>query len=163
MQLHSLASAPFRAENADVETGEAMMTSQEADHKEPASASAQDAYLLYDGECPFCRFYARKSGFETPDGRPLKLIDANRAPERISELREAGCEVDEGMVLVLDGRSYQGAAAMTALESMTSGTGWFNRLAKWFASNPKRARAFYPWFRRLRRAALRVKGRRGLD
>ena len=139
------------------------MTSHGAERAEPAEESPQDDFLLYDGECPFCRFYAQKSGFQTPDGRPLALIDANRAPERISELREAGCEVDEGMVLVLDGRSYQGADAMTALEAMTSGTGWFNRLAKRFASNPKRARAFYPWFRRLRRAALRVRGRRGLE
>ena len=65
------------------------------------------------------------------------------------------------MVLALDGRRYQGAAAMTALEVMTSGAGWFGRLSGWFASNPKRARALYPWFQRLRRAALWVKGRRG--
>ncbi len=68
------------------------------------------------------------------------------------------CDLEEGMVLVLDGRRYQGASAMTALEAMTSGTGWFNRLAKWFASNPKRARVFYPWLRRLRGAARWVRG-----
>ena len=139
------------------------MTSPEAGRTEPADASAQDDFLLYDGECPFCSFYARKSGFETPDGRPLKLIDANRAPELLAGLRGQGCEVDEGMVLVTGGRLYQGAEAMTALEAMTSGTGWFVRLSKWFASNPARVRALYPWFQRLRRAALWVKGRRGLD
>ena len=138
------------------------MTSPEAERTEPADASSQDTYLLYDGECPFCRFYARKSGFKTPGGRPLALIDANRAPELLSELRESGCEVDEGMVLVVDGRRYQGAEAMTALEAMTSGTGWFGGISKWFASNPKRARALYPWFQRLRRAALWVKGGMGL-
>ena len=67
------------------------------------------------------------------------------------------------MVLVLDGRRYQGAAAMTALEAMASGGGWFNTLAKCFASNPKRARIFYPWLRRLRGAARWVKGRRNPD
>lgn len=133
------------------------MTSPEVDRNESAEESLQDDFLLYDGECPFCSFYARKSGFETPDGRPLTLIDANRAPDLISEMRAQGCEVDEGMVLVTGGRSYQGA------EAMTSGAGWFGGLSKWFASNPVRARAFYPWFQRLRRAALWVKGRRGLD
>ena len=136
------------------------MTSPEAERTEPAGESAGDDFLLYDGECSFCRFYARKSGFETPGGRPLALIDANRAPELIGELREAGCEVDEGMVLVLDGRRYQGAEAMTVLEAMRSETGWFGRLSGWFAKNPKRSRVFYPWFQRLRRAALWVKGRR---
>ena len=139
------------------------MTSPEAERTESADESAQGDFLLYDGECPFCRFYARKSGFQTPGGRSLALVDANRAPELLEELRREGCEVDEGMVLVLDGRHYQGAEAMTALEAMTSATGCFGRLSGWFASNPKRVRAFYPWFRRLRRAALWVKGRRGLD
>ena len=137
------------------------MTSQEAERTEPADESAQDDFLLYDGACPFCRFYARKSGFRTPGGKPLALIDANRAPELIAELREEGCGVDEGMVLVIDGRRYQGAAAMTALKAMTSGTGWFGGLSKWFASNPKRVRAFYPWFQKLRRAARWGNGRRG--
>lgn len=137
------------------------MTSPEAERTEPAGESARDDFLLYDGECPFCSFYARKSEFRTPNGRLLKLIDANRAPELLAELRTQGCEVDEGMVLVVDGQRYQGAEAMTALEAMTSGTGWFGRLSRWFASNPKRARALYPWFQRLRRAALWVKGRRG--
>ena len=138
------------------------MTSPEAERTEPAEESSQGDFLLYDGECPFCSFYARKSGFKTPGGRPLKLIDANQAPELISELRAQGCEADEGMMLVSGGRRYQGAAAMTALEAMTSGAGWFGRFSKWFASNPKRARAFYPWFQRLRRAALWVRGRPSL-
>ena len=76
--------------------------------------------MLYDGECPFCSFYARKSKFKTQAGRPLTLIDANRAPDLVAELRKDGCEVEEGMALVLDGRRYQGASAMTALEAMAS-------------------------------------------
>ena len=135
------------------------MTSPEAGRTEPAEESSQEDFLLYDGECPFCRFYARKSGFRTPDGRPLTLIDANRAPELISELRAQGCEADEGMVLVSGGRRYQGAEAMTALEGMTSGVGWWGKLSKWFASNPARVRVLYPWLQRLRRAALWVRGR----
>ena len=143
-----------------METEEAMMTSPEDERTEPAEESPQGDFLLYDGACPFCSFYARKSGFETPDGRLLKLIDANRAPELLAGLRAQGCDVDEGMVLVLEGRRYQGAEAMTALQAMTRGAGWFGGLSRWFASNPRRARAFYPWFIRLRRAALWVKGNR---
>ena len=140
-----------------------MMTSPEAERSEPTGASSQDAFLLYDGECPFCSFYARKSKFETQTGRPLSLIDANRAPDLVAELRKDGCDLEEGMALVLDGRRYQGAAAMTALEAMASATGWFSTLAKWFASNPKRVRVFYPWLRRLRGAARWVRGRGGFS
>ena len=102
------------------------MTSPEAERTEPTGASAQDAFLLYDGECPFCSFYARKSKFKTQTGRPLTLIDANRAPDLIAELRAGGCEVEEGMVLVLDGRRYQGASAMTGAR----GDGERNRLVQ---------------------------------
>ena len=159
LPVQSLASTSFHPENTCVVMKEASMTSPEAGRSEPTDASAQDDFLLYDGECPFCSFYARKSGFRTQSGKRLTLIDANRAPERLAELRGQGCEVGEGMVLVLDGRRYQGADAMTALEAMTSSTGWFGSLSKWFASNPKRVRVFYPWLRKLRGVARWVKGR----
>ncbi len=138
------------------------MTSPEDKRTEHAETSAHDDYLLYDGECPFCSFYARKSEFRTPNGRPLKLIDANRAPKLLGELRVQGCEVDEGMVLVMKGKRYQGAQAMSVLESMMSESGWWGSFSRLFASNPSRVRVFYPWFRRLRRVALWV-GRKGIS
>ena len=135
------------------------MASPEAHRSEPAAVSPQDAFLLYDGECPFCSFYARKSRFEMQIGRPLRLIDANQAPDLVAELRREGCGIEEGMILVFEGQLYQGAAAMMALETMTTGTDWFNRFARWFSSNSKRVRILYPWFRRLRGAALWIKGK----
>lgn len=135
------------------------MASAEGQRSEPADVSPQDAFLLYDGECPFCSLYARKSKFEAQIGQPLKVLDANQAPGLVDELRRKGCDIDEGMILVFDGRRHQGASAMMALEAMTTGNDWFNRLARWFSSNPTRVRILYPWFRRLRGAALWVKGK----
>ena len=135
------------------------MASAEAHRSEPADVSPEDAFLLYDGECPFCSFYARKSKFEAQIGRPLKLIDANQMPDLVDELRQKGCDIDEGMILVFDGRRHQGASAMMALEAMTTGNDWFNRFARWFSSSPTRVRILYPWFRMLRRAAIWVKGK----
>jgi len=53
------------------------MVSADAQHGEPAHPSSQDGFLLYDGECPFCSLFARKSKFETLTGRGLRLIDAH--------------------------------------------------------------------------------------
>ena len=139
------------------------MTSPEAERIEPVDESDRDAFLLYDGECPFCSFYVRKSEFKTPNGSPLTLIDANRAPALLAELRREGCEVEEGMVLVADGRHRQGAEAMTALRAMTTETNWFGRLSRRFASNPARLRTFYPWFCGLRRVALWMKRKSNPD
>lgn len=131
------------------------MVSAEAQRSEPADA----AFLLYDGECPFCSFYARKSKFETQIGQPLKVIDANQAPDLVGELRKKGCDIEEGMILVFDGRRHQGEAAMMVLEAMTTGDDWFNRFARWFSSNPTRVRILYPWLRMLRRAAIWIKSK----
>ena len=137
------------------------MTSRETGGDEPAATSSQDDFLLYDGECVYCRTYARKSRFRTPTGKPLRLIDGRKAPELVAELRRDGCDLEDGMILVLEGRRYQGAEAMPVLGSITTGTDWFNRLARWFGSSSGWARFFYPWFRRLRRAGLWVTGRSG--
>jgi len=48
---------------------------------------------------------------------------------------------------------------MMALETITTGTDWFNRCARWLSSNPTRVRILYPWFLRLRGVALWIKGK----
>ena len=138
------------------------MTSRQTADVEDAAAG-QEPFLLYDGECPFCSFYVAKSRFETRVGRPLRLIDGRQAPDLVARFRREGLDLDKGMILALDGRRHHGAEAMSVLETMTAGTGRFARLARWFAANPARARAAYPWLRLLRRAALLVKGTPGFQ
>ncbi len=129
-----------------------------AETDDAAATCPPDPFLLYDGECPFCSYYVAKSRFETRAGRPLTLIDGREAPDLVARLRREGFDLEQGMVLLLDGRHYHGAAAMVALKVMSAGPGRFNTFARWFASSPARVRAVYPWLRRLRRAALLVKG-----
>ncbi len=137
------------------------MTSRETGGDGLPAASPQDDFLLYDGECVYCRTYARKSRFRTPSGKRLRLIDGRKVPELLAELRRDGCDLEDGMILVLEGRRYQGAEAMPVLGSITTGTDWFNRLTRWFGSSSERARCFYPWFRRLRQAGLWFAGKSG--
>ena len=137
------------------------MTSGQTESRSPAAAVPAGPFLLYDGECPFCSFYVAKSRFGTAIAQPLQLVDGRQAPCLVARLRREGCDLEEGMILVLDGRRYHGAAAMTVLEGMTAGTGGFGRLGRWFASSPARVSLAYPWLRRLRRAALLAKGKPG--
>ena len=134
------------------------MTSREAVSNEGADPAGRGPFLLYDGECPFCSFYVAKSQFETRIGKPLRLIDGRERPELVSRLRREGYDLEQGMILEFDGRRYHRAAAMTALKAMSTGAGRFNAFARWIASNPARVRLLYPWLRRLRHAALLVKG-----
>lgn len=137
------------------------MTAHEAGHDESVDHGSQEPLLLYDGECPFCRLYASRRRLDLRAGRTLRRIDGREAPALVARMREEGCDLDDGMILVDDGRRFHGAAAMSELEAMTAGTGPFDRFARWFASSPARMRRLYPWLRRLRSAALRVKGAPG--
>ena len=65
------------------------------------------------------------------------------------------------MILVLEGRRFQGAEAMEVLGSLATEPGWANTLTRWAGSKSERARFLYPWFRRLRRVGLWMAGKSG--
>ena len=123
--------------------------------------TGHDDFLLYDGECVYCRTYARKSRIRTAAGKRLRFIDGRKAPGLVDELRRDGYDIEDGMILFLQGRCYQGVEAMEVLGTMAAEPGWVNRLTRWVGSSAGRARFFYPWFRRLRRASLWVSGKSG--
>ena len=137
------------------------MTFLETERDGVSAESRQDAFLLYDGECIYCRTYVRKSRFRTPGGERLRLIDGRSAPDLVEELRRDGCDIEDGMILVLEGRRYQGAEAMEVLGAMAAETGWVNRLTRWVGSSSTRASFLYPWFRRLRKVGLWMAGKSG--
>ena len=83
-----------------------------------------DSFLLYDGECVYCRTFARKSRIRTPAGKRLRFIDGREAPGLVKEFRQNACDLEDGMILVLEGRRYQGAEAMAVLGSMATEPGW---------------------------------------
>ena len=133
------------------------MTARKAERDTHVEPGAPEPLLVYDGACPFCRAYVRQPRFTTRAGQRLRLVDGREAPELVDRMRRGGCDLDEGMILVDGDRRYHGAAAMTRLEAMATGSGRLDRLARWLASNPARARRLYPWLRRLRAVALWVK------
>lgn len=111
-------------------------------------------YLLYDGECPICAGFVRFAEFRRrhPD---LQLIDAREAPALVADLRRQGYEINDGMVLVVDGRLYYGADANTKLASYTSGLPARKRAAmSAIGATP------YPLLRGVRNVLLRLRGKR---
>ena len=109
--------------------------------------------LLYDGQCPFCRRYARYSGSRL--GERITLLDAREQPGLVGELRAAGCDIDEGMTLLVEGQVLQGRQAVAAVEAMGGGRAVAARLAL----TPGALRAVYPLVKLARRVVLRMLGR----
>jgi predicted DCC family thiol-disulfide oxidoreductase YuxK len=116
-------------------------------------------YLLYDGECPACRAYVAMARLRRlyPD---LRLLDARTEPDLVAELRGKGYEINEGMVLCLDGVIHFGAEAtrMIALLGRATPSRWRRATLGAIGTAPW-ARRLYPWLNRARGVLLRLLGR----
>lgn len=117
------------------------------------------AWIVYDGECPFCSAYTRYVRLRDAVG-PVQLVDARDGGPLVDEVLRAGFDLDEGMVLKLGGRYYHGSDCVHMLATLSSGSSAFNRLNGWIFASPARARHLYPVLRAGRNAVLRLLGRR---
>lgn len=116
-------------------------------------------FILYDGECPACRTYMGVARLRElyPD---LRIIDARGAPELVAELRRRGYEINDGMMIVLDGEVHFGAEATRVIAEMGAKHEVRSRRAAlaFFGTAPW-SRALYPWLNRCRQLLLRLLGR----
>jgi predicted DCC family thiol-disulfide oxidoreductase YuxK len=114
--------------------------------------------ILYDGECPVCRNYVRMMRLRESFG-DVALADARERPDLVALYRAQGMEVNDGIVLDIDGTLHYGADAMSALAAISSSSRTFNRLNAALFSSPRVARALYPGLALGRRALLKLLGR----
>jgi predicted DCC family thiol-disulfide oxidoreductase YuxK len=116
------------------------------------------AWIVYDGQCPFCSRYVQLLRLRESLGA-VRLIDARQGGPIVEELQRAGVDLDEGMVLKLDDRLYHGHDCIHVLALLSTPSGLFNRInAAVFRSAPT-ARMLYPVLRVGRNAVLRLLGR----
>lgn len=73
-------------------------------------------FLLYDGECPVCSRYVLWTNIRNKHPE-IALLDARQQPELVAALRTEGIEINNTMLLQVDGRSFVGAAAMAKISS----------------------------------------------
>lgn len=119
------------------------------------------AWLIYDGECPFCSAYVKLLRLREAVGT-VNLVDAREGGPLVAELERKGLDLDEGMVLKIGDRLYHGDDCIHALALMTSPVGLFNRITAAIFRSPARARLLYPVLRAMRNLTLRLLGRRKL-
>lgn len=120
------------------------------------------ATIVYDGGCPFCTAYVRLVRLREAVG-PVSLVDARGGGPLVDEIAAAKLDLDDGMVLKLDGVLYHGDECLNRLALLSTSSGAFNRLNARLFSNPAAARIAYPMLRAGRNLALRLLGRQKLD
>jgi predicted DCC family thiol-disulfide oxidoreductase YuxK len=116
-------------------------------------------FLLYDGDCPACSAYVAMARLRQlyPN---LRIVSARTEPDLVAELRRRGYEINDGMVLSLDGKIYYAAEAtrMIAILGRNSSSRW-RRTALGIIGTAPWSRSLYPWLNRGRVLLLRILGR----
>lgn len=125
---------------------------------ETKAGDARMAWLVYDGDCPFCSRYVRYLRFRDTVGK-VHLVNAREGGPLVEEIIGAGLDLDEGMVLKMGGRCYHGADCIHALAMLSSSCNAFNRVNAVIFRSPTLSRALYPILRAGRNAVLRGLGR----
>jgi predicted DCC family thiol-disulfide oxidoreductase YuxK len=122
-----------------------------------ANPPVDDVTLIYDGECPVCTAYSCNV-----DAGPARLnrINARSSNPEVRKAIEAGIDLDDGMVVLHQGRLYHGAEAMHRMALLSPKSGLRNRLNRLMFGNLAVARATYPFLRAGRNALLRLLGRK---
>jgi len=118
----------------------------------------EEIQLVYDKECPACDAYCRLVRIRDSVGE-LKLVDARDPSAIMDEITKQGLDIDQGMVLKLDGQLYYGSDAIHALALISSRSGFFNRLNYWMFKSRFLSRMIYPVLRSCRNLLLKILGK----
>lgn len=127
-----------------------------------ADQHSPKAVLVYDGDCPFCSRYVRLVRLRESLGG-LTLVNARSGGPIIDKVQAEGHNLDDGMVLLMDGHTYHGEGCIHRIALMSSPSGAFNRFNRLVFSSPRASRLLYPVLRAGRNATLRLLGRRRLS
>jgi predicted DCC family thiol-disulfide oxidoreductase YuxK len=126
------------------------------------SAIPATNYLVYDGACPFCTRFVTYTRLRHSIGS-LPMIDSRSARPEVDEVSRLGFDLDQGMVLKLEGAFYHGAACVHVLALLSTRSGLFNRTLSIVFRSPVAARLLYPPLRGGRNLTLFLLGRRRLS
>ena len=121
----------------------------------------EDLALIYDQECPVCTAYSCSVGVDDSQAAGVNRINARDADhELVRQAKEAGLDLDDGMVVIHQGKLYHGADALNIMARLAPNRGFGNRLNKLLFGNPTVARLSYPVLRAGRNTLLRLLGRK---
>lgn len=116
-------------------------------------------FLLYDGDCPFCTNYVQMVQLQKAVG-PVALLNMREHPDLAAAFRQQGYDLNEGMLLRLDGKTYWGADCINRLALISTDNDLFNKVNAAVFRNPCLSAALYPFMRRGRALTLALMGKK---
>ena len=125
-----------------------------------ANKPADEIALIYDGECPVCTAYSCSVDVDEGKASGIRRINARSDDALVKQAKEAGVDLDEGMVVLHEGKMYHGAEALSIMARLAPERGVGNRLNRLLFSNATASRLAYPALRAGRNTLLKLLGRK---
>ena len=116
-------------------------------------------WILYDGDCPFCRSYVSLLRLRKAIG-PVTILSARDRGAEFDQVCAAELNLDEGMVLHYEGQLYHGSDCIHVIAMLSESSGVLRQIVAWVFCSPRRARLLYPWLRMGRNMTLRLLGKK---
>jgi len=114
--------------------------------------------IYYDGDCPFCTAYTRLVRLREVVGE-VAVVNVRDVPAVRYRLTGMGLELDKGMVVEYQGKTWHGAEAMSLLGRLTQRQGIFNCLNSLLFGPAWISALIYPLLRMGRNLVLLLLGR----
>jgi predicted DCC family thiol-disulfide oxidoreductase YuxK len=119
---------------------------------------ARRILVVYDRQCPMCDFYCQLVRIRESAGS-LELVNAREDSDIMRRITEAGLDIDEGIVLVVEDELYYGPEAIHRLALLGTRSGIFNRVAYWAFRSRRVSGILYPVLKACRNLLLKILGR----
>ncbi len=118
-----------------------------------------DLWFVYDGACPLCTFGASFYRVRREVG-VIHGVDARAEPNHpiMQEIRHAGMDLDEGMVIKYQGNLHHGREALILMAQLGADIGAFNKINNRLFRSQRLAEVCYPAMKCARRLALWLNG-----
>ena len=118
--------------------------------------------IIYDGDCPFCANFVKLYAIRKKVAK-VELIDARKQPLLVQDLRSRCMDLNDGMVVIWQGRYYFGAAGMHLLSMLGTESGIFAMLNQLLFRNRRMAGIIYPALATGRRITLSLLRRKPIS
>lgn len=121
----------------------------------------QPVTVVYDKQCPVCHAYCEL--VRAADPHSTLLLDARADSELMREITRRKLDIDEGMVVEVDGALFYGADAIYELARTGNRQHWFTRTTALLFRYRWMARLSYPAFKAVRNLLLKLLGIRRIN
>jgi predicted DCC family thiol-disulfide oxidoreductase YuxK len=118
----------------------------------------QTIKIIYDKDCYLCSNF--QAYLELKKQFKIEFVDMNMHQDLVKSYAEKGFILDNGMVLDIDGKIYQGQEAVMQIEKLIGKQTWFDSFFSFCMRTPWLVAIGYPiahairrvllWWRRLR-------------